>query len=231
MRVGESVTPLTPKQSLDMLQSFKRAEPIEYAAPERENKSYKIVGEAFDCYIIVEEADELLVIDKHAAHERVIFEDLKRNYEKDGRVGSQSLLLPITVMLTPDELSAAISYQSDFEALGFAYIQNGTAVDIMAIPDAISAPEAQRLFEEMTDGIVKGIGTPENTESIRREKALYQVACKAAIKGGRTYSPAVRDWLVAKLLSLPDIIVCPHGRPVAFKLKKSELDRHFDRIK
>jgi DNA mismatch repair protein MutL len=60
---------------------------------------------------------------------------------------------------------------------------------------------------------------------------LYQVACKAAIKGGRVYDRAIIEWLVSKILLLPDIVVCPHGRPIAYKLTKNELDRQFDRIK
>ena len=83
----------------------------------------------------------------------------------------------------------------------------------------------------MTDEIVLGAGNPALTEELRREKALYQVACKAAIKGGREYTRQIIDWLIDKVLSLPDITVCPHGRPIAYKLKKSELDRQFDRIK
>ncbi|MBQ7333516.1 MAG: hypothetical protein IJW38_04120, partial [Clostridia bacterium] len=66
---------------------------------------------------------------------------------------------------------------------------------------------------------------------IRQEKALYQIACKAAIKGGRIYDKALIEWLIEKVLELPDITVCPHGRPIAYKMKKSELDRQFDRLK
>ena len=87
------------------------------------------------------------------------------------------------------------------------------------------------MFVKMADELVEGRGNPEITEKIRREKTLYQIACKAAIKGGRIYDSSVADWLVSKLLSLPDIIVCPHGRPIAYKLTKNELDRQFDRIK
>ena len=83
----------------------------------------------------------------------------------------------------------------------------------------------------MTDELIEGRGNPEITEKIRREKTLYQIACKAAIKGGRIYDSSVADWLVKKLLALPDVIVCPHGRPVAYRLTKNELDRQFDRIK
>ena len=66
---------------------------------------------------------------------------------------------------------------------------------------------------------------------MRREKLLYQIACKAAIKGGRRYDSAHITWLVEEVLSLPDVTVCPHGRPIAFYLTKKELDRQFDRIK
>ena len=76
-----------------------------------------------------------------------------------------------------------------------------------------------------------GEGNPAITDDIRREKALYQIACKAAIKGGRIYDTSISKWVVEKVLQLPDITVCPHGRPIAYKLKKSELDRQFDRIK
>ena len=83
----------------------------------------------------------------------------------------------------------------------------------------------------MLDELIEGRGNPAINDSLRREKALYQVACKAAIKGGRVYDESVREWIVNKVLSLPDITVCPHGRPIAFKLTKSELDRRFERLK
>ena len=83
----------------------------------------------------------------------------------------------------------------------------------------------------MLGEISEGRANPEISESIRREKALYQIACKSAIKGGRVYDKAIIEWLVTKLLQIPDITVCPHGRPVAYRLTKSELDRQFDRIK
>ena len=99
------------------------------------------------------------------------------------------------------------------------------------MPSSVDVKDAEGLFVEMLGGIISGSGTPGNTDDIRREKALHTIACKAAIKGGRVYDRAVIDWLIKKVLSLPDITVCPHGRPIAYKLKKSELDRQFDRIK
>ena len=236
---------MSPKASLDLLGAYSKAVPTEINKSEStaelkdealkiantETKKYKIIGEAFDVYVMVECDDELLVIDKHAAHERVIFEELKAAYSKDGRVASQSLLLPIGVILGQDEIAAVTDAVEDFRAVGFEFIRNGYSVDITAIPDAISAEGAERLFTEMADELLSGRGNPQLTEEIRREKALYQIACKAAIKGGRSYTPEIIKWLVEKLLALPDVIVCPHGRPVAYKLTKRELDRQFDRIK
>ena len=235
---------ITPKNSLELLERYGNAKVKEDYTPTPvktqaltvketvdEHIDYKIIGEAFNCYVLVEYEGALLVIDKHAAHERVLFEELKIQTEKDGRVASQSLLLPITVILSPDEISAADEYKDELESVGFEYILADGYVDITSIPSSISSIEAEDLFVKMTDELIEGRGNPEITEKIRREKTLYQIACKAAIKGGRIYDSSVADWLVKKLLALPDIIVCPHGRPIAYRLTKNELDRQFDRIK
>ena len=230
---------LTPRESVDLLAKYRDSEPALVPKNEKEltlteaesSVLYKYVGEAFDCYLIVEYEGALLIIDKHAAHERIIFEDLNRGRKNDGHVSSQKLLLPITIILTPDELSAVNEYESDFKNLGFDFTVNDKSVDITAVPSSVDAKDSEGLFVEMLGGIISGSGTPANTEDIRREIALHTIACKAAIKGGRVYDRAVIDWLIKKVLSLPDITVCPHGRPIAYKLKKSELDRTFDRIK
>ncbi len=209
----------------------KPQESIHVAEPEPEIPEHKIIGEAFDCYVMVQMENTLLVIDKHAAHERIIFEDLKKSRAQDGRIASQALMLPITVILQSDELAAAAEYRDEICSIGFEFNINERSVDIMAIPDAISAQDAEGLFVSMLGELSSGLGNPENTEAIRREKALYQVACKAAIKGGRVYDKSIIEWLVKRILTIPDITVCPHGRPVAYRLTKHELDRQFDRIK
>lgn len=233
----------TPKSSLEILEKYNTAKVSQEYVPsaptttiltaneEEKRHEYKYIGELFDCYVMVEHDNALLVIDKHAAHERVIFEELKENCNRDGRVATQSMMLPITVLLAPDEAAIALEYKSDLEAVGFEYSTFEDHVDILSIPNAISAANAEALFEEMLDELLSGRGNPAITDNLRKERALYQVACKAAIKGGRQYDRAVIDWLIEKVLSMPDIIVCPHGRPIAFKLAKNELDRQFDRIK
>lgn len=231
---------MTPKTSVELLERYRNAtvekeesqpKTIQKAVEEPEVPEHKIIGEAFDCYVMVEYDGALLVIDKHAAHERVIFEELKTNAENDGRVASQSLLLPLCVILSPDEISAVEEFSEEIKDVGFEYTVNGKMADIVAIPDAISVTDAEALFIKMADELAEGSGNPDITEKIRREKTLYQIACKAAIKGGRVYDRSIIEWLVGRVLLLPDITVCPHGRPIAYKLTKTELDRQFERIK
>lgn len=231
---------LSPKQSLEILKTLSETAPLQNPKSEpqkapmsvdvTEIPTYRYVGEAFDCYVLIEYEGDLLVIDKHAAHERVIFEDLKRTRAMDGRVASQALLIPLSPMLTSEELSAAQEYYDELSGVGFSYAIDG-GVALSSIPDCITPSVAEELFVTMLDDIVSGKGDPAVNESIRREKALYQIACKAAIKGGRSYDRAVIDWLIGKVLTIPDITVCPHGRPIAYRMTKRELDRQFDRIK
>ena len=240
-------TTMTPKSSVELLQRYSNARPAESYTPTlvaqlkqdvkaeevvaSNDVNYKFIGEAFNCYLLVEYEGAMLVIDKHAAHERVIFEDLKKITERDGRVASQALLLPVTVLLSPDEIACANEYKEEISLVGFEFdILDGHA-NHNAIPSSIGSMEAESLFIKMVDDIIDGKGNPEITEKIRREQALYQIACKAAIKGGRIYDKSVSEWIVKKVLELPDVIVCPHGRPIAYKLTKNELDRQFERIK
>ena len=231
---------MTPKDSVELLRKYREnvqtrenATPIETmpVIQIEDTPEYKFIGEAFDCYVMIEYEGALLVIDKHAAHERVIFEDLKKQKEADNRVDTQLLMLPITVLLGGEELATADEYADEIKSVGFEYTINSSSVDITAIPKALSADEAESLFVKMLDEIIEGKGKPAITESVRKEKALYQIACKAAIKGGRVYTKEILHWLIKKLLVLPDITVCPHGRPVAFRLTKNELDRQFERLK
>ena len=234
---------LTPKTSMELLEKYRSVTPKEDVSPrgesivptasitEPEVPEYKLVGEAFDCYIIVEREGELLLIDKHAAHERIIFEDLNSSRKNNQKISSQSLLLPLTVLLSPDEIAAVSEYQDEIKRLGFHFSVNEKSVDILAVPGAIDLNDAESLFIKMVDDLVDGRGDPSVNEDIRQEKALYQIACKAAIKGGRMYNSTVTKWVVEKVLMLPDITVCPHGRPIAYKLTKREIDRQFERIK
>ncbi len=205
----------------------------ERMSPKTQLPPYRLLGEAFSCYLLVETEGKLLLIDKHAAHERILFEELLEEQRKGGSLPSQELLLPLPIPLSKEELAAARDCRSELLSVGFAYTvtENLSRAELTAIPMSLDTEAAAALFSEMANALYTGEGDPQVTMEKRRERSLYQVACKAAIKGGRIYDEAHLIWLVERLLALPDITVCPHGRPVAMILSKDELDHSFDRIK
>ena len=189
---------------------------------------YRIVGEVFHSYILVELEEKMLIIDKHAAHERIIFEELKRNmYKKE--TASQMLMLPIEIMLMSDEVAAIEEYRAELEAVGFEFSSSRNTIAVNAIPVGIEQDAVADMFMTVADRIKNGTGSVNITKNILFEKALYQASCKAAIKAGREYPPEYQKWVVDKLMELPDITVCPHGRPVAMEMSKKKMDRQFER--
>ena len=191
--------------------------------------NYRIIGEVFNAYVIVEAGDHMLLIDKHAAHERIIFERLKASM-KNTDTTSQLLMIPIEVMLTSDEIQTISQYKKEIEAVGFDFTAGKYTLSVSAIPEGITTDAVPDMLAVMADRIKSNTGSAKLTRDIIFEKALYQASCKAAIKAGREYPPEYIKWLVDKLMELPDITVCPHGRPVAMELTKKELDRQFERM-
>lgn len=190
---------------------------------------YRIAGVAFNCYIFVEMTDKMLVIDKHAAHERIIFEDMKKN-QKAGAKNAQMLLIPLTVTLSSDEIGAVISFEDDIKSIGFDFnVSENNKVSITQIPSSIGSNEAAAMFEELAGKLKENTVTAEIQRDLIYEKALYQASCKAAVKAGKQDSPETITWICEKLLTLPDIKFCPHGRPVAFEISKSDFEKQFKR--
>ena len=189
---------------------------------------YRIVGEAFNSYVIVEVGEKMLIIDKHAAHERIIFEELKSNmYSTD--VPSQLLMIPVEIMLMSDEVSAIEEYRCEIEAVGFEFTTSRNLVSVSSLPMGIEPDAIADMFTVIADRIKNGTGSVDVTRNIVFEKALYQASCKAAIKAGREYPAEHQKWVVDKLMQIPDITFCPHGRPVAMELSKKNIDRQFER--
>ena len=193
-----------------------------------ETLEYRIVGEVFNAYVVVERGESLLLIDKHAAHERIIFEELKAAM-RSSTPTSQMLMLPIEVMMTSDEIQTLGTYREEIEAVGFEFTEGRYSVSVLAIPEGVSTDAVADMLVVMAERIKSGTGTAGLTRDIVFEKALYQASCKAAIKAGREYVGEHIKWIVDKLMALPDITVCPHGRPVAMELTKKNLDRQFER--
>lgn len=195
--------------------------------PEATIPEYRIIGEAFNCYIIVEYDKKLLLIDKHAAHERILYERLRRNMkERAAESASQMLLVPVTVELTPDESATIMEYADDIRAAGFDFKLDGATVSVSALPHNFEAETVAEIFEIFADGLRNSAA---EARDIIFERTLYTCACKAAIKGGRLYGEEHIKWLCDEIFRLPNIKYCPHGRPVALELTHSGLDRHFKR--
>ena len=195
---------------------------------------YLILGEAYNCYVILQLEDRLLVVDKHAAHERILFDQLcaaMRTREKRAQI----LMFPIEVTLTAAECDAAREYDAQLRSMGFGFrIEDGKCL-LSEIPEELSRDQAEDVLVTMAGRLAEGAGSVESAGAEFFETTLWQAACKAAIKGGRQYGEAHIRWICDRILQAPDkggsvIKTCPHGRPVAFEIKKSSLERQFARL-
>lgn len=190
--------------------------------------TYRIVGEVFNSYLIVQREEKMLIIDKHAAHERIIFEKNKEMM-KSKEPSSQILITPIEIILTSAEIAVVNDYLIEFEKLGFKLQVKKYSILVYSIPTELASCDVQDTISTMINRIKDGLGNAKLTRDILFEKALYQASCKAAIKAGREYVEAHTDWIIEQLMKIPDITFCPHGRPVAMELSKRNLDRQFER--
>ena len=185
---------------------------------------WRYIGELYNSYIIVEQGEEAYLIDKHAAHERILFEKLKANQEA---VSSQTLLTPITHRLSPDEGAVLLENQSLLEELGFEIQEFGeNTVLIRQIPMDLDESQAADALEMMAADLLNG--RREHRENVRDE-LLHTVACKAAIKAGWQTSRQELEKLAEQVLSREDLKHCPHGRPICITLSKKQLEKQFKR--
>ena len=191
---------------------------------EEEASPYKIIGEAYNAYIFVQLADRVLVIDKHAAHERVLYNSLTDRRE----AGSQFLLEGFTVTLPGEQaeiLSRNLDYLREYGFIAEPFGDN--TLIVRAVPSVLAdTGSLQSLFEAFAAKLSEG-----NALSFaeRVDRALFTVACKAAMKAGQKNHPIHNEWLVERLLMGGDIKFCPHGRPVAREITRREIERFFDR--
>ena len=226
----EAVPCSAPQENPSEAPAERLPEPTEPNAAEAPTptREYRIVGDVFHAYILVETGDKLLIIDQHAAHERILFEQLKAGLHRAQPV-SQMLMLPVEVMLTTGEVEALRGFDSELTQIGFRlhYARNTVSAD--GIPEGVETNAVGDMLGTMAGRLLDNTGNVKLTRDILFEKALYQAACKAAVKAGRVYAPEHIAWIVKQLMDLPEITFCPHGRPVAMELTKTMLDRRFDR--
>ena len=191
---------------------------------EQKPAPWRMVGEALDTYIICQdEAENLWLIDKHAAHERLRFNALKERLEPPM---SQLLLQPLTVDLEADDYAAALSQLPLLEEFGFACEDFGAGTLLVRqIPADIRMEDAAATVEELAEDLRLGRADPNGA----RDRLLQTMACKSAIKAGMHTSPAELRALVERVQS-GEIQYCPHGRPVAAKLTRYEIEKMFKRV-
>ncbi|MBR6410343.1 MAG: DNA mismatch repair endonuclease MutL [Clostridia bacterium] len=213
-----------PSPAPDTQKGTPEETPAPFVPPE-----YRIVGEIFNTYILVELPDRMLMIDKHAAHERLNFERFKE-IQKQSEKGQQLLAVPIEVMMTSSEIAALESFRTDLESLGFSFRTARNTVWVDAVPDLLKDADVGAILQTFAGQIQDATGIPSLTRDLVFEKALYQVSCKASIKGGRVYTEEDNRWIVDSLMRLPDITFCPHGRPVAMEMTKHKIEHQFERI-
>ena len=183
----------------------------------------RIIGEVFTTYILAEYGDSVVFIDKHAAHERILFEKIKQS-EHD----SQMLLEPITVPLAKEEYAAILDNLDLIIRTGFDVEDFGaSSVIVRAVPTVLVGEDIKNLVYEMAGGFT------DNKNSVEIEKLdwlYHNIACRAAIKAGSRSNPAEMAALAERIIRHDDIKYCPHGRPVAFILTKKELEKQFGRL-
>ena len=185
---------------------------------------FRVIGETMDTYILVEQGESLLLIDKHAAHERVLFEKLK---SEEHPVMPQLLLQPVPVQLTKPEAQAVLENLPLLQSLGFDVSEFADLQLVLRqIPSDLTEEDACATLEAFAEDLLTG---KRPSQADLRDNLLHTMACKAAIKAGWHTQPREREALVREVLSRDDIKYCPHGRPVCIELTKKELEKQFKR--
>lgn len=185
---------------------------------------WRMVGELYRTYILVEQGEQAYLIDKHAAHERILFEKLKANQEG---ICAQALLSPIPVRLNPTAAGELLANTQMLEELGFEIEEFGeNTLLLRQIPMDLSPEDAAQAVESLAADLL--CGRREHSDTVRDE-LLHTVACKAAIKAGWGSDDKELLAIAKAVMSREDLKYCPHGRPICVSLSKKQLEKQFKR--
>lgn len=191
--------------------------------------NYKYCGTVFSTYIIIEIKNEMYIIDQHAAHERIMYENIKKNFYSDLEKESQIMLLPDIITLSHKEKQIVKENTDLFKKAGFIIEEFGeNTIRLIGVPAICMELDTKELFLEILDTIDTVAITAKQE---KEDKFIATVACKAAVKANMNLDKAEVDSLMKKLLVLPNPFTCPHGRPTAIKMDKMDLERKFSRRK
>lgn len=188
---------------------------------------YKILGVAFNTYIILELDEDIYILDQHAAHERVLYEKVKENFYRAGGKEAQMLLLPDVLELSKRDMHIVKDHMDLFEQAGFTLEEFGeNTIKITGVPVICFEMNTKDLFMDILDGI--DITNRTNKQDIE-EKFIATVACKAAVKANMVLDEREIRGLLDELLLLDNPFTCPHGRPTAIRITKTEIEKKFGR--
>ena len=189
---------------------------------------YKLIGQVFDTYWLVEFKDNLYIIDQHAAHERVLYERTLREM-KSREFTSQYLSPPIILSLSMQEAQLLNENMDRFSRIGFEIEPfGGEEYAVRAVPDNLFSIAKKELLMEMIDDLTEGLSTSMTPELI--DEKVASLSCKAAVKGNNRLSAQEVDKLIGELLTLDNPYHCPHGRPTIIAMTKRDLEKKFKRI-
>ena len=226
--VDSQVTGNTQQENNVKIEKIEQLNLFEEKLLAMENRSrYQIIGQVFNTYWLVQFEDKLFIIDQHAAHEKVKYERLMKQYHEK-QVLSQGLMPPVIVSLTGQEEIVLKEYEDTFAALGFEIEAfGGNEYAIRSVPVDLYGCGEKELFltvlDELSEGAVRG-----NIKAV--EEKIASMSCKAAVKGNNRLSRAEAEELIDELLTLENPYNCPHGRPTIISMTQTELEKKFKRI-
>ncbi len=216
-----------PKQVENLNQKQKDQDDTKDLKKNIEIPQYTLVGQVFDTYIIIEVGDEMRMIDQHAAHERLNYEELKTQLSQR-KVYSQPMIVPLVLDLSSNEKAVYLQNCEFLKTLGFETEDFGNnSVIIRAIPTNTLYDDIEDLFIELLSQLEE---YKKEIMTKKHERLLYTIACKAAVKANHKLSEDEQRDLVNKIFTLENINTCPHGRPIVISMSKKEIEKQFKRI-
>ena len=207
--------------------SFERIERTpepEPSAEPRETENFRVIGELFKTYILCESRESLLLIDKHAAHERINFERFKKGIDLHG----QLLIEPREVFLSPEEFEAVSNFKESLERIGLLLkFTEGGSVLVEGVPQSLESSDPEDLLQSIAEILSQN---NDNAEGALFDEVLHTMACKASIRGGEDQDISELAYLANMVIGDKNIRYCPHGRPVITQISKKQIEKYFGRI-
>ncbi|MCL2386777.1 MAG: DNA mismatch repair endonuclease MutL [Defluviitaleaceae bacterium] len=219
----EPSSPRTLREDSDRTNKAPEIEP----QPTRFFTHYQIHGLIFQTYWLVAQGESLYMIDQHAAHERVLYENILRKAQEES-VHAQSLLMPIALRLTPRERQILHDNRKIFASFGFEISDNTETIELLTVPFLMKGPIPTGFFTDLLDKM-DDVGFSEKSVYNHKTEIIAMAACKAAVKAGDTLNETEAHALIEQLLELDNPFTCPHGRPTIIEMPKTEIERRFKR--